>query len=340
MPHFTKNSFQDGFSHILVLVAVVALVGLVASANITTTKEFPASLTSQKVLGENEEAKKTGEQVKEAAKKAQEQQKEAQNKEGEEQKEAAKSDSSGSSNSTKTENISPTGAKSKTQTDGKKSETETETTDGQKIKTKVEDDGTTKIEIEHGQLKLKYVVENGQIKLKAENEKGQEVELKDDEFDEMENGIEDELEEAGIKIATASGKPVLAKNSIAALTDFPLSIDVGTNQLILTTPAGKKVVTVLPDEAVRNLLSTNIINKVDQASDLNLTTELGTLNGVVKLEIRNNEVVYKVKGTKTHSLLGFIPVDTSTTAFVSAQTGNLVAQEQPLLATIIDVLSP
>lgn len=298
MPHFAKNSFQQGFSHILVLVAVVVLGGLVVSANTTTTKEFPASLASQNVLGEDEVAKKAEEQAKESAKKAEEVKKE-----------------------------------------GSKSKTESVSSTGVKIKTKVEDDGTTKVEIEKGKLKLKYKLEGGQIKLKAENEQGKEVELEDEELDEMENEAEEELEKKGIKIATGSGKPVLAKNNVAALTDFPLSVDVATNQLIVTTPQGQKVVTILPDQAVQNLLATNIINKVDSAADPALS-ELGQLSGVVKLEIKNDKVVYKVKGVKSHRFLGFIPVDTSTTAFVSSETGNLVAQEQSLLANIVDVLSP
>lgn len=309
-----KSSFisqEKGFVHALVLVGIVTLVSLIALTNVAT-QQFPSS---QNVLGENEEAKKAEEAAKESAKKAEEQSKEAEKKAEEQQKESAKSSNSGSPEfpKTKTETISPTGIKSKTQTEGKKSETEIETPDGRKIKTKVEDDGTTKVEVEHGQLKLK-----------------------DDELGEL----EDELAEDNIKIATGSGKTVLAKNNVAAFTDFPLSIDVGTNQLIVTTPAGQKVVAVLPDQAVQNLLATGIVNKIEQSSDPNLTSELGQLGGVVKLEIRNNEVVYKVKGIKTHNLLGFIPVDTSTTAFVSAQTGQPVAQEQSLFTNIVDLLSP
>lgn len=339
MPKRNQEGLERGFVHPLALVAIFVLVGLVGSANIITTKEFPRSLSApQNVLGEDEEAKKAEEQAKEAAKKTQEQQKEAQKvleesqkKQEEQKKEEQK---------TKTESVSPTGVKYKTQTEGKKSETEVETSDGQKIKTKVEDNGKTKVEIEQGSLKIKYVVENGQIKLKAENEQGEEVELEDDELDEVENEIEDGLEEDGIRIATGSGKPVFTKNNIAALTDFPLSVDVGTNQLIVTTPAGQKVVTILPDQAVANLLLTKVINRVEQSTDASLVNELGTLDGIVKLEIRNNEVVYKVKGTKTHKIFGMFPVNTATTAFVSAETGQSVAQEQSVLSNIIDVLSP
>lgn len=337
--NFEISPKEKGFAHVFVLiVAVIALTGFVGSAHIKTTKEFSTSTASQSVLGDDEEAAKAEEQQKEAQK-AQE---EVQKKEEEKQKETSSSSGSGSSGTikTKTESISSTGIKTKTRTEGKKSETEIKTPDGQKIKTKVEDDGTTKVEIENKQLKIKYVVENGQIKLKAENEEGEEVEVEDEARDEAESEIEDELAEEGIKIASGSGKPVFAKNNVAALTDFPLSIEVGTNRLIVNTPAGQKAVTVLPDQAVENLLATGIINRIEQQSDTAITDELGQLSGVVKLEVRNSEVVYKVKGAKIHNLLGFIPVETSTTAFVSVENGQTVAQEQSLLASVVDFLSP
>src|SRR3989344_1388150 len=297
MPKNKNSKTQAGIVYLLTLLVIAGL-GLFVAGNIPTTKNLAST---QSVLGENEEAKKAEELAKEEAKKTEEQQKED--------------------------------SKSKIKTEGNKQETEIETADGQKIKTKVEDDGITKVEIERGQLKVKYVLENGTFKLKAENESGKEVELEDDELDE----VESELEDDGIKIASATGRPVLFRHNLGAQTDFPLSIDIGTNQLIVTTPAGQRVVTVLPDQAVQNLLAANIINSVDSTDT---TGELETLDSVVKLEMRNGEVVYRVKGVKKRRLLGLFNVDNSTTVFVSSESGLPVAQEQSLLANIVDSLSP
>lgn len=291
----------------------MAGIGLFVAGNIPTTKNL-ASI--QSVLGESEEIKKAEEQAKEEVKKSNERQKE-----------------DSKSRKSEVETVSPTGTKSKTKIEGNKQETETETASGQKIKTKIEDDGATKVEIEHGQLKVKYVLENGVLKLKAENESGGEVELEDDELDEVESELEDE----GIKIASASGRPVFSRNKVGAQTDFPLSIDIGTNQLIVSTPAGEKIVTILPDQAVQNLLATNIINSV---AGTDTTGELGALDSVVKLEMRNDEVVYRVKGVKTRRLFGLFSVSNSATIFVSAESGVPIAQEQSLLANIVDSLSP
>ena len=302
MPKSTQ--FEKGFSGLLVLLLMVGVGGyLIASS----------AATSNSVLGENEEAKK-------AVKKIEEQSKEA--------------------SKTKTEAVTTNGTKIKSQSEGAKSETEIETVDGRKIKTKVEDNKKTKIEIEQDRLKLKYVYEGGRLKLKTEDEAKEDKILDKREIDELTKEIEEELEDEGVKIASKSGKQAFSKNKIAALTDFPLSVDVNTRQLIVTTPAGQKVVTILPDQAVQNLLNTNIVNKIDTQAGEIAGGELGDLTGTVKIEIINDKIVYRIKGVKTHKFLGLIPVSAQTTAIVSAESGELVSQEQPLLTTVIDLLSP
>lgn len=363
--HTSLSKFR--FSHSFVIVAL-AFATLLASANIQVAQNLTS--TNQNVLGEDEkneeqkeeEQKKEGEQKKEErsneeekkreeVKKTEEVQRETIKKRVENRREAAKITTTGNTErvessrrsiKSKTETISQTGLKMQTQSEGNKKETEIETADGQKIKTKIEDDGTTKIEIENGSVKLKYRVENGQTVLKAENESGEEVEIEDDELEKLEKDVEDELEDDGVKLVQTSGdKLALTQNQTAAVTNFPLSINTETKEFIITTPAGQKVVTMLPDEAVKNLLATGIINKIETPpSDITTQDKLGEMTGVVSLETRNNEVVYKVKGTKTHKMLGVIPVTTPVTAFVSADTGITVAKQQSILSNVVDFLSP
>lgn len=289
------NRFQQGFIHLVVLVVALLGLGLVVSANVDVTKEFPSSFKSENILGEGEYPEKV---------------------------------------------ITKTETKIEKKIENEKTETKIETTDGQKIRTKIEDNGSTKIEIKHKNLKLKYIVEDGKVKLKIEDKSGKETKLEKDEIDEIEDEIENELENEGIKIATNSVKPIFSSNDIAAQTDFPLSIDVETKKLMVTTPAGEKTVTILPDEAVQNLLSTKFINKVEQTTNPDLIDQFGVLNGITKLEIRKDKVVYRVKGIKVRKLFGFIPLDTSKTIFISVDTGNIVAQEESILTKIIETLSP
>lgn len=334
----------------VVLILVFSI--LLAAANIQNTQNLSAS--TKNVLGEgeqNEEQKQAEEEQKEAAKQAEEVRKEGAKQEEEQQKEAAKittpkptkaSELPRSSIKSKTETTSPSGIKMKTESEDEKKETEIEAADGQKIKTKIEDDGTTKIEIENGTVKLKYSIVNGQVVLNVENEDGEEMKIEENELEELENDVEDELEDDNIKLVpTSDSKLALTQNHIAALTDFPLSINVETKELIITTPAGQKVVTILPDEAVQNLLATGLINSIESPSaDLTSQNQLGTLTGVVEIATRDEEIVYKIKGKKTQRMLGIIPVTTPVTVFVSTDTGQAVAKQQSILTNIIDFLSP
>ncbi len=309
---------ETGSVHILALIAVLVVGGLIVSSRIQITKEFPVN-TQQNVLGETED--KSAEQAKEATQKAAEQVKETSQKAAERRKETSKT-------------------QVQVQSVSQKQETEIETASGQKIKTKVEDDGTTKVEIEQSKLKVKYSVENGKIKLETENEASDEFGLSETEISDVEDELENELEKEGVKIASRGGQLAIAKNKFAATVNFPLSVDVSTKQLIVTTPAGQKVVTILPDQAIQNMLATGVINKIEsQAADASLNQDLGSLDGVAKLEEKGNEMVYKIKGEKNRKLLGIIPVSTQTTAYVSSQTGNLVAEDQSLLANLIKLFS-
>jgi len=343
--------FGYSISRRLITVILIILISVAASAKIPTTQVL--SSQSSSVLGDEDEREeeKEDEDKREEEKKEEksvEKQKEEQKKQEEvkreeikqqEQKKSIQLNNPRRSNTikTKTESVSSNGDRMKIEVEGDKEETEIETRDGQKIKTKVEDDGTTKIEVENGSVKLKYVIENGVAVVKAENEDGEEVELEEDELEEMENELEQELEDEGIQITTSSGRPVFIRNSVGASTDFPLSVDTVTRQLIITTPQGQKIITILPDEAVKNVIGTGIVNVVD-TSDGNLP-EGSFSEDVVKLTVRDDEAVYEVRGTKKQKLFGFIPVTTSKKVIVSAETGAPLLHEQSVLANITDFLS-
>ncbi len=281
-----------GFAQAAVLVVVaVAIVGLVVSTRITTTRDLSETASSQ-VLGDD----KSSNEGKSEEKKQENKKNENSGKQTEEKKQ---------------EGEKKQGVRTETK------ETETRTVGGQKVKTKIEDDGTTKLEIEQGKFKVKYVVENGAVRLKVEDESGEEVEV-------------DEKEREAIASGSAEDEVRLRK--VADLTNFPLSINADTNELTVTTPAGEKVVTVLPSQAVKNLLSGNIVSRVDEeagASD----------SGSIKLEVRDDKLVYRVKGVKSGRLFGLFTIETPTTAFVSADTGEPVAEEKTLLSNIIGLLS-
>lgn len=341
--------FGYPISRRLVIAVLIILISVIASANIPITQVLSSS-ENYNVLGDedereeekkdedNHEEEKLVEKQKEEQKKQEEEKKEEIKQQ--EQKKSIQSDNPSRTNTikTKTESVSSNGEKIKIESEGNKEEVEIETRDGQKIKTKVEDDGTTKIEAEDDSVKLKYVIQDGMTVVKAENDEGEELELEEDELEEMENELEQELEDDGIQITTSSGKPVFVKNSVGATTDFPLSVDIVTKQLIITTPQGQKIITILPDEAVKNVLGTGIVNVID-TSDGSLSESASSLDDIVKLIVRDGKVVYEVKGIKNQKLFGLIPITTQKKVIVSAETGAPLFHEQSMLVSIVDLLS-
>ncbi len=318
----------------------ITVVLVVATSNIPTTTVLGTHNT-QNVLGDDDENKEeehkednsgsSNKEDKEEEKKEEEHKEE--DKKEEEKQEENDVDNSSEAGSTTTTQVVNSKTKSTTQSEEQKQETEIETATGQKIKTKVEDDGTTKIEIEEGGRKVKYVVENGKVVLKIENESGEDHDATEEELEDIHDELEQEFENHGIDIATSEGKIKFVKNNVSAQSNFPLSVNIDTNQLIVSTPNGDKVVAILPDQAVLNLINTGVIYKVEGASTTdNLETD-------VTLEEKDGEVVYRVKGVKTKRLLGLIPVDTKVTAFISAENGVPVATEQSLFSNIINSIS-
>lgn len=245
------------------------------------------------------------------------------------------------SGSTTIKTTTPTGTRIETKTSPEKQKTEVRFSENERIKTKIEKD-KAKIEVRSGGVKVKYELKDGQLKVKVENEQGEELELEDEEIDEIKNEVGEELEDDGLKIATAGGRLAVIKNRFAASSNFPLSINPKTNELVITTPAGQKIVAILPDQAVQNMLAANVISRLGPQAivDAALQNQIASASAIVQLGIRNNLPVYEIPGIRDFKLLGFIPVSVPVTAVVSAENGELVNTEQPLITTIVDIFSP
>lgn len=195
-----------------------------------------------------------------------------------------------------------------------------------------------KSEIREGNLRVKFEIKDNKVKIETRvKEAEDEIELEDEAEDEAIDQVEAELEEEDIKIATAPGQIALVNKRAGALSNFPISIDPTTRQLTVTTPAGIKVVAVLPQQAIDNMLAAKVMD--DVASE-KVDNELASIPSLVKLEVKDGVLVYKVKGTKTHKLLGFIPIKTGVEAIVSAENGQVVESINSLLGRILNRLAP
>ncbi len=220
-------------------------------------------------------------------------------------------------------------------TTAQRTETEIETRSGVKVKTKVEDSGARKVEIEGRGIHFKFEEEDGVVKLKIEDENGEEV--SDAAHVREREALEQELEDEDIDIASEDGHMVVEHNSVRARTNFPLSINPETKELIVTTPAGERTVAILPDEAIQNMLAQGFLTRIGSESVAPaISTTSATPASQVEISLHNGDVVYEVKGEKEQKFLGVIPVAIPRTILVSAQNGEVIGQSQSWLSALLN----
>lgn len=182
----------------------------------------------------------------------------------------------------------------------------------------VKKEAETKLPKDLSNVKFNLEKHGTRLVIKIKDEAGHETELGEKETEKVEN----ELEKKDIKVATSSAGLVVTKNQTSATTNFPVSVDLATSQLQVTTPQGQQTLTVLPDQAVANILG----NQISTASEVELTLE-------------NNTLAYKIKGLKDKRLFGIIPVTTAVETTVSAQNGQTLNTQQSLFDRVISLLS-
>lgn len=195
-----------------------------------------------------------------------------------------------------------------------------------------------KSEIKQGNLRLKFEIKDGKVEIETKVKSGEnETELENEAENDAVNEVEAELEKEDVKVATAPGQIALVNKRAGALTNFPLSINPTTRQLTVTTPVGSKVVAVLPQKAIDNMLAAHVMDDVtSEKADNNLAS----IQDLVQMEVENGVLGYKIKGTKNHKLLGIIPFKTGVDAFVSAENGQVVQTQESLLAKILNRIAP
>ncbi len=323
---YTKNlNSQKGIIHLLPIIAIAFLaLAVAASSQIKTVKKFnPSSkvggvlLAHNDVDGDNEGSGKdeNADEIKETPKpsefKAQESPKPTEKPKSSEHPTVKPSVESSDSAFIKIKN---------------RGKTEINQSEKTKSKTEIKKD-KIKSEFRAGDVKVKFEIKDGEVRIKNEIENNDELEQED--LDEIENKIKD----LDFKVSTSEGKILVQKNKFGAFSNFPLQLDLETKQLIASTSAGARILTILPDQAIENMLKANVITKI-----LGLQGDT-SLADIVELGEKNGIPVYKLSGIKSHKLLGLIPIETEVKAEVSAETCDLVSTEQSMLSQVIDLLS-
>ncbi len=225
-----------------------------------------------------------------------------------------------------------------------------------KIKTKNEatgfesetevEDGKEKTKVKFQNLKIEFEREGNKVIAKVKDENGEEVELEDDEKDELFQDLEDELSDDDITLATDSANPGFVQKGRRVRTNFPLSVNPVTGELFVTTPAGEKVVTILPSEAIENMIRAGIMTRTEEPPSPPPADEgtgsaqvISDDNSAIELAQVNDEPVYIISGIKAQNLLGVVPVDIKIKTYVSTTDGSLMDIEQNFFSKLLDLLS-
>lgn len=208
-------------------------------------------------------------------------------------------------------------------------EVRVETTDsGVRVRTRTEDD-RERTDFYFGETKLRIETRDGQTKVKIEEEDGDENEIEIEDEDEVE--FDKEAMTGAVRVSTNQNRFIIRHREIEARTNFPVSVDLETSELIITTPAGEKRVAILPQQAVDNMLAANLFSKVSLDDSGESEVELTTLE--------DGSVVYEAHGTSTEKLFGLFNVSIENVGTVDAQTGQVLGFSRNFLNQLLSTLS-
>ena len=127
--------------------------------------------------------------------------------------------------------------------------------------------------------------------------------------------IEERPEMRRIRIYSDGGNFVISQSGIKAKTEFSLTVDVKTANLYLSTMSGNKYLSIMPYDAVVNLLRVKLISNIPEKT--------------VEIVEKDRELQYKVEGQKTFNLFDMFKYNLPLAAYVSASTGEVLDVEAP-----------
>lgn len=140
--------------------------------------------------------------------------------------------------------------------------------------------------------------------------------------------IEDENGDDDVKLATGEGKMVeIRHGETRAQTELPISVNVATRALTVTTPAGIKTVSVLPDAAVTNMKAGKFAGSVASGS------------GSVQIKMEGDRLIYEIETESRQKFLGLLPVKITGKVKVSAENGATLGQTEDFFNRLLDLLS-
>ena len=159
---------------------------------------------------------------------------------------------------------------------------------------------------------------------------------------------ESELETEETTPSASSGRKIR--------TNFPITVNPLTNEKIVTTPSGTKVI-ILPEVAIQNMIkagfpvvlppepspspssSPEATPSATPSATPEVSPSLETEDGSVVLTELNNELVYAIPAVKNQKFLGLFSVKIKVKGYVSAENGNILKIKKTLFDNVLDFLS-
>lgn len=163
---------------------------------------------------------------------------------------------------------------------------------------------------------------------------------------------EDASDSGKIKVGKRGNDFTIANLGVRTRTNFPLTVNPETNQLVISTPSGEKTV-ILPSEAIQNMINNAGFDVVESSEpeeddstesgeleDSTISGELDETNDELLLLVNDQgELVYEAEGIDQQRFLGLLPVGIRKKVQVNAETGAVVSVESPFFQRFLDLLS-
>lgn len=128
-----------------------------------------------------------------------------------------------------------------------------------------------------------------------------------------------------ISISVSGEGFIVKESSVSAFTEFPITVNPDDKRISLTTKTGQQYLSILPSEALRQVIQGQVIDVVD--GDLVLNDNVTT-----------GQVEYVIFGKKTFNILNIYRHEIPIAANVSAIDGKVVFVDQPIWLPIVDLL--
>jgi len=166
--------------------------------------------------------------------------------------------------------------------------------------------------------------------------------------------LENEIEKVEENESTQSASPYITPGR-KIRTNFPITVNPLTNEKIVTTPSGTKVV-ILPEVAIQNMIkagfpvillpepspspSSSPSESSPSASTIpEASPEIIVPQEEIVLTDFNNELSYEIPAIDEQKFLGLVSVKIKVKGYVSAESGNILKIQKSLFDTILDFLS-